>query len=116
MKKVLIMEDQPDQAFLVQHILVNMAFLTVVCHNTFRGIEMIRSGEFDVVVTDLEMPEMGGLEFIKYTRVIDKKIPIIVITAYASDYYKDLAFANGANYFIAKPFSPSDIKRVFKQF
>ena len=116
MKNILIMEDQPDQAFLVQHALVNMKFLTVVCHNTFRAIEMVRQGEFDVIVTDLAMPEMGGIEFIKYVRMIDGKIPIVVVTAYVSQEDKDEAFKAGADYFIGKPFMSADLKNVFLKF
>jgi DNA-binding NtrC family response regulator len=115
MKNILIMEDQPDQAFLLQYALVNMHFLTVACHNTFRAIEMIRGHEFDVIVTDLRMPEMGGFEFIKYIRMIDKEIPIVVITACVSVEGKSDAFKYGANYFIEKPFSKQDIINVFKQ-
>lgn len=116
MKKVLIMEDHPDQAFLVQHALVNMQFLTVACDNTFKAIEMIRHHEFDIVVTDIAMPEMGGIEFIKYVRQIDKNIPIVVVTAYFDNETKADSFRAGANYFIAKPFLVSDIKHVFAKY
>jgi CheY-like chemotaxis protein len=116
MKKVLIMEDIPEHAFLVQHALVSLGFLTVVCHNTFRAIEMVRMNEYDAIVTDLRMPEMGGIEFIKYVRVINKNIPIVVLTAYADKDAKNETFIAGANYFIAKPFKQADIKRIFEQF
>ncbi len=110
------MEDVPEQAFLVQHTLVNMKFLTVVCHNTFRAIEMIRQKEFDVIVTDIAMPEMGGIEFIKYVRMIDKEIPIVVITAYADNETKSDSFKAGADYFIGKPFTTGEIRTVFEKF
>ncbi len=116
MKRVLIMEDHPDQAFLVQHALVNMKFLTVVCHNTFRAIEMIRHKEFDIIVTDIAMPEMGGIEFIKYVRQIDTNIPIVVLTAHIDNETKSDSFKSGANYFITKPFMVSDIKNVFEKY
>jgi CheY-like chemotaxis protein len=116
MKKILIMEDMPEHAFLVQHALVSLGFLTVVCHNTFRGIEMVRHKEFDVIVTDLRMPEMGGHEFIRYVRMFDKLTPVVVISAYADMETKTETLRAGANYFISKPFKPSDIKNVFEQF
>lgn len=116
MKKILIMEDIPEHAFLVQHALVTLGFLTVVCHNTFRAIEMIRMDQYDAIVTDLRMPEMGGIEFIKYVRVINKNIPIVVITAYADMDARNEIFLAGANYFVAKPFKQTDIKRIFEQF
>jgi CheY-like chemotaxis protein len=116
MKKILIMEDMPEHAFILQHALVQMGFLTVVCNNTFRAIEMIRAKEFNAVATDLRMPEMGGVEFIRYVRMIDKKIPIVVVTAYTSDEDKNDTFQAGANYFVSKPFKQQDIKDIFLQF
>jgi len=116
MKKILIMEDMPEHAFLIQHALVQLGFLTVACHNTFRAVEMVRAREFDVIVTDLRMPEMGGIEFIGYIRAIDKHIPIIVVTAYTSDDDKNETFQAGANYFISKPFKPQEIKAIFQQY
>ncbi len=110
------MEDIPEHAFLVQHALVSLGFLTVVCHNTFRGIDMVRQKEFDVIVTDLRMPEMGGVDFIRYVRMFDKHTPIVVISAYADVEAKSETLKVGANYFISKPFRPSDIKNVFEQF
>jgi CheY-like chemotaxis protein len=48
--------------------------------------------------------------------VINKNIPIVVLTAYADKDAKNETFIAGANYFIAKPFKQADIKRIFEQF
>jgi len=116
MKKVLIVEDIPEHAFLIQHTLVNMAFLTVACHNVFRALDMIRLGEFDLVITDLKMPDMCGVDFIKYIRKFDTSIPIVVVTASADTETKSDALQAGANFFIPKPFKQIDFDNVFLQF
>jgi len=116
MKKVLIVEDIPDHAFLIQHTLVNMAFLTFACNNVFRALEMIRLKEFDLVITDLKMPEMWGIDFIRYIRKFDLYIPIVVVTASADIKTKSEALEAGANFFIPKPFRKNDFDNVFNQF
>jgi len=114
MKKALIMEDNPHHAYIIQRFLVDMLFLCVVCENTFRGIDIAREGQMTVIVTDLKMPLMTGIEFVKEVRKFDATTPIVVITAYAE--YKKVAMKAGADYFIAKPIMLEEIKTLFSKF
>jgi CheY-like chemotaxis protein len=90
--------------------------LTSVCDNTFRALELIRSAKIDVVATDISMPEMSGLDLVKWIRMIDKNIPIVAVTAQVAEHVRIEAYKNGINYFIKKPYSESDIREVFLQF
>ena len=54
----------------------------VVASNGKEGLEKFNAGEFDLIITDLEMPIMSGIDMIKKIQVIDENIPIIVTTAY----------------------------------
>lgn len=112
MKTVLILEDMPDQAFVVQHYLKGMKFKTIVLYSAYEALQLVK--KVDIIITDIRMPEMNGLDFIKYVRK-DFQIPIIVISAYFDHLIKEEAFRSGANYYLVKPIEANDLKRIFKQ-
>ena len=56
----------------------------------------------DLVILDIKMPGLNGLEVLKEIRKEDKNVKIIILTLYASDYYRQLAMQSGANYFFSK--------------
>lgn len=114
MKHCLIVEDSQVDAFLLQKFLVKIGFITSVCDNVFRALEMIRSGKVDVVATDISMPVVGGLELIKYIRMVDKVIPIVVVTAQVSELVRIEAYHYGVNYYITKPYDRQDIENAFR--
>jgi len=110
--KVLILEDMPDQAFIVDYFLKNMGFKTIISYSGYEALQIFKN--VDIIVTDLAMPEMSGLEFIRFVRE-QSKIPIVIVSAYCDEDTKDDAFKAGANYYMVKPIEPADIKRIFKQ-
>ena len=103
MKTVLIVEDMPSQAFIIQNHVVNCGYLTVASTDPFLSIEIVKMGGVDVVITDLNMPYMNGLELIKGIRSINKKIHIILITAYCHEENRKAAIQAGANHYVCKP-------------
>lgn len=109
---VLILEDLPDQAFLVELILKKMKFRTVISYSGYEAVQLIN--KVDIIVTDLAMPEMSGMEFIRFVRE-QSQIPIIVISAYADHHIMDEVYKTGADYYLTKPINPADLKRIFKQ-
>jgi DNA-binding NtrC family response regulator len=69
----------------------------------------VREGDFDLVISDLKMPEMNGIELADEIRKIDKNIPILVITAYASIESAEEAVNKGVYDYITKPFRKEQI-------
>lgn len=114
MKYCLIVEDNQADAFLLQKHLVKIGFITSVCDNVFRALELIRTGKVNVVVTDISIPEIGGLVLIKYIRMVNKSIPIIAVTAHVTDDIRIQAYQNGVDYYITKPYERQDIENIFK--
>jgi CheY-like chemotaxis protein len=113
MKYCLIVEDDRLSAFLVQRHLVKMGFITSYCNSPFTAIEQVRSKMVDVLVTDIRMPEMSGVELIKYVRGISKTIPIVAITSMDTPVLRGEVFKAGADYLLLKPFTESEIKNIF---
>jgi DNA-binding NtrC family response regulator len=70
---------------------------------------LVKEGAFDLLITDLKMPGINGLELIEEVRKIDKSIPILVITAYGSIESAEEAIHKGAHDYITKPFRKEQI-------
>ncbi len=75
------------------------------------AIERLALAAFDLVVLDLNMPDVGGLEVIEFVRAQDKlrSLPILVVTTRGDDESKQRVLGAGASGFLAKPFSPGQI-------
>ena len=69
----------------------------------------MKEGDFDLIITDLKMPGMNGIELASEIRKIDKNIPILVITAYASIESAEEAVSKGVYDYITKPFRKEQI-------
>ena len=81
---ILIIDDEKEILFIFKELLELNGFKVQVANNGKQGIEIFRSQEFDLVITDIRMPEMDGLEVIKHLKKIDQYIEIIVLTGYAT--------------------------------
>jgi signal transduction histidine kinase len=78
------------------------------------GLEKARAGTYDVVVTDLKMPGIGGMEVLKTLRAERPELTVIVFTGYANVETAREALKNGAFDYIPKPFTPDEIKDVVR--
>jgi len=109
----LIVDDDP----VIRDILSSMVqsvsdFTTEVAVDGVEGLEKLEDGGFDIVFTDIKMPRMGGLEFIRALRNQHPEIPIVVISAYAYLETAVSAMREGAFDFITKPFKLHEIKFI----
>ena len=89
-------------------------FLIDFALSAFEGLELIRTEKYDIVVTDLMMPRMDGLEFIEQIRKHDESIRIIMITGYATMHTAAQALQLGAYDYIAKPFTKQELRQAVK--
>lgn len=116
MKHILIIDDNPTDCDLLNILLSRMGFMVTVRYNAMDAINSFNINRIDILVVDLQMPEISGLQLIESMRKNDKEIPIIVVSAYADEESKHKAFEIGATFYITKPYTSADIKRVFKQY
>jgi DNA-binding NtrC family response regulator len=73
------------------------------------GLALARTGAYDLVVTDLKMPHLGGMEILKTLRSERPGLPVVVFTGYADNDTAREALGNGAVEFLAKPFTPEEL-------
>ena len=80
----------------------------------FEALRLLPRTEYKVVITDINMPDINGLELIKFVRASERHrdVPIIIISTHSSKQDREKALELGANVFLPKPFAPPDIVDV----
>ncbi len=73
------------------------------------ALEKLQEEDFDIVITDLKMPGMGGLELLKAIKILQPEVPVILITGYSTVETAVEAMRNGAFDYLSKPFTPAQI-------
>jgi DNA-binding response OmpR family regulator len=108
--KILICEDDFMIVNALKHKLVRENYDVTVATDGRDGLEKIKHEEFDILITDLLMPFMGGLELINTLRnQMKSNIPIIVLSTLGSEETVIEAFKLGADDYLRKPFSPNEL-------
>lgn len=115
-KKILIVDDSKSMRSLITTTLKSAGFEVQEAEDGIYAIESFKSFRPNLVLTDINMPRMGGLELISEIRKIDSIVPILCLTTESSEGMKKTGKSNGATGWIVKPFSPekllSTIERV----
>lgn len=77
----------------------------------FEALRLLPREKFDLVVTDINMPDINGLELVRFVRNSErhKNIPILIVSTQTSEQNRNRVFELGANAFIAKPFTPEQL-------
>lgn len=114
--KVLVIDDDPIVRETLYDLLTKIAGCDAETAETGKiGLEKIQSEDFNVVFTDLTMPEMNGIDLIKEAKRINPYLPIVVITGYGSIDNAVNAMKEGATDFITKPFSIENIIEILNR-
>ena len=79
------------------------------------GIEILRNERFDLVLLDLKMPDMDGMDVLKLIRATWPDIKVIIITGYGADTTAEQTMKHGAHYLLEKPFIPDKLLAVIKE-
>ena len=112
--KILVVEDNEINQLIINKLLNDWGVEITNAGNGVEAIDMIRDHMFDIVLMDIEMPEMNGYEATSRIRKQlpdpKNKIPILAMTAHASAKEKEKCFASGMNDYISKPFDPADVR------
>lgn len=116
-KVVLVVDDSATVRKFVAASLNITGFRVVTAADGVEALEQMPAEKFDLIITDLNMPDMDGFEFIRTVRETAeyRDIPIIVLSSYTDLKNKDLALEVGAVAFLEKPLSTEAIQReVFR--
>jgi DNA-binding NtrC family response regulator len=83
-----------------------------VAHDGETGLKLVQSNPPDVLLVDLKMPDMDGMEVLRRAKELDQDLPVVMITAYGGVHGAVEAIRGGAHDYLAKPFDPHEVIRV----
>ena len=111
--KILIVDDEPDALFILRHVLTRAGYDVVPAYGGADALRKVQRQDFDLIVTDLAMPDVSGIEVIDRVRHDPEKqlIPILAVTAYLWDNMSQCASQSGCDGFLNKPVNAKDLVR-----
>lgn len=107
--KVLVVEDDRDIAKLLRYNLEKEGYQTLVANDGEAGVELFRREKPRLVVLDLMLPRVDGLEVCRLMRSEDKRVPILMLTAKNTEVDKVVGLEMGADDYVTKPFSMKEV-------
>ena len=110
MNKILIIEDERRVADLLCRGLEEMGYVVYVAYDAEMGIRLFRSGEYDLVISDIVLPGMNGFELVKEIKELNKSTPVIMLTALGSTDDKLEGSDAGADDYMVKPFDIRELE------
>jgi CheY-like chemotaxis protein len=115
MKKILIAEDN-DSNFVLMSYILKKYYQFERARNGQEAVEMVDKNQYDIVLMDIKMPIMDGLEATKAIREKHPDLPILALTANAFDSDRQLAMEVGCNDFLSKPVSSEECIETIKRY
>lgn len=109
MTKVLVIEDNSNLAFGLTRSLESEGYEVETSEDGTRGFELARTGNPDLIVLDLMLPGMDGYTILKKLRAEGKDMPVLILTARGEEADKVFGFRLGADDYVTKPFSLSEL-------
>ena len=113
MYKVLVCDDEKDIVSAISIYLKSDGYDVVTAHNGIEAVEIVRQQEIHLVLLDIMMPEMDGIEAMVEIRKISN-VPVILLTAKSEDTDKVLGLTVGADDYVTKPFNPVELQARVK--
>lgn len=112
--RVLTVDDSRTILAMLHHTLANAGFEVLQAEDGQQGLDLLETENVDVVITDINMPVMDGIEFIRRVRATGRhnSLPILILTTETSQDKRDQGRAAGGTGWIVKPFDPEKLINV----
>ena len=113
-QNILVVDDEKSLREMLAILLQREGYQVIQVENGKKGLELVKKSEFDLIITDMKMPELGGLELLRKLREQDNDITVLMMTAFSSTEDAVEAMKLGAYDYITKPFKNDEIRLVVK--
>lgn len=111
-KKVLVVDDEESILRTLIEALDVLGYDAIGAKNGLEALEIYDQNKFELVITDIRMPELNGIELMQRIRARDPQMPVVIITGYPLAYPPEKASTEGAAGYIAKPFRINQIDKL----
>src|SRR5580658_5830412 len=115
MPRILIVDDDPGQRSLLNSFLRSQDFETVTADSGERALELLRTAKFDLMISDVRMPGLSGLETLRLARKEHSTLPVLLVTAYTDVRDAVAAMRDGAVNYLAKPIDLDELLATVRQ-
>ena len=116
MKSVLIVEDSATTRAMIRAVIEDMEedFTALEASTGFEALKLLPQGSFDLIITDINMPDVNGLELIHFVKTNPnyQHIPMVIVTTERSSEDRERGLALGASAYITKPFTSEQLQEV----
>ena len=113
--KILVVDDEKSHCLMLQAVLGEDGYIVKYANNGKDGVNLVSKEGFDLVLMDIRMTQMGGVEALKRIMEIDESIPVIMMTAYASVNTAVESLKTGAYDYLSKPLDTEELKIIIKK-
>lgn len=110
--QIMLVDDEPIVGKRLKPALAKYGFDVEVFESASQALQRLKEKEFDIVVTDVRMEEVDGIQLLEHVLARSQRTKVIIITGYATVEVAREALVKGAFDFIAKPFKPNDLRAV----
>lgn len=116
MHRILIVDDSATMRSLLASSLEDLSSPTkiVEAESGFEALRFLPREDFDLVITDINMPDINGLELVSFIKNNEKyaSIPLVIVSTEGSERDRDKGLGLGADAYLVKPFDPDDLRQV----
>jgi two-component system cell cycle response regulator DivK len=115
-RTILVVDDFDDTRLLLRTWLQKKGFHVVEAENGNRAVAAAESNRPDLIIMDVEMPELDGLSATRKIRKLKNfaAVPIVAVSAYGADQYRDHALAAGCDEYVSTPFEPDELEKLIR--
>ena len=115
-RTILVVDDFDDTRLLLRTWLQKKGFLVVEAENGNQAVAAAESHHPDLIIMDVEMPELDGLNATRRIRELKQlpRVPIVAVSAYGADQYRSRALDAGCDEYVATPFDPEELEKLIR--
>ncbi|MDD6310902.1 MAG: sigma-54 dependent transcriptional regulator [Firmicutes bacterium] len=114
-RKILIVDDEQNVRMLLSRVLKKQGYEVLTAGDGAEGLDVMHHSNIDIIISDIRMPNMDGIEFLHKVREFDRSVGFILITAFATTETAIDALRSGAQDYVTKPFDIDELVSVVKK-
>ena len=113
---ILVVDDFDDTRLLLRTWLQKKGYRIIEAENGREAVTKAETQRPDVIIMDVEMPELDGLSATRQIRKLpqNQHVPIVAVSAYGADQFRDDALAAGCDEYVSTPFEPAELEKVIR--
>ncbi len=115
MKTILVVDDEKNYLVVMEALLTAEGYDVVTTNNPRKAVAIVQEDPPDLLITDMKMPHMSGLELMRSVKAMHLSLPVIILTAYGTVETAVSAMKEGADHYLLKPFDNDEMKLVVKR-